>query len=84
MRNRTEGLEKKDGYRFLEGISAKTHAFPVVFPNSWRVCIIKLVHVGLRSAFSRLASLIKWFLRNLADGRRKSSFVPFVIVEKDA
>jgi hypothetical protein len=32
----------------------------VVYPNSWRVCIIKLVHVGLRSAFSRLASLINW------------------------
>ena len=32
----------------------------VVYPNSWRVCIIKLVHVGLRRAFSRLASLIKW------------------------
>jgi hypothetical protein len=32
----------------------------VVYPNSWRICSIKLVHVGLRSSFGRLVSLINW------------------------
>ena len=45
-------------YFSLNRISSQEKS--VVYPNSWRVCIIKLVHAGMRSAFSRSASLIKW------------------------
>ena len=40
-----------EGYRF---------SIAVYEPNTWRVCTIKLGHIGLRGAFSRLASLVNW------------------------
>src|SRR6266699_2303940 len=59
--------------RLLSTQDCRSAFFPPVFPpdrplkppdvyepNTWRVCAIKLGHVGLRGAFSRLASLVNW------------------------
>ena len=37
-----------------------TRTANVVYPNTWHICIIKLVRIVLRGAFSRLVSRINW------------------------